>query len=262
MGLKPSHGLSQQLNNGILQPEMTAEFFFALKSNQNHKQPQNNKTEKKRRKGSEPRKCYNEECDRIVVKRNYCYKCQKRKERSMDGRKLPTLKQLSHLLPIEKMFTKRGWREEGKKESVVVPPPPPHFSNTKEAFLNNTNYCDAVLSDISLVPKPCVASPSNPIFQVPPPTETITTDSSDISITPQRFDEYLCETRNFAREYISVPPTLLTIGSPLLNLEEQRTNIQLDCSDDILEIPLNFSPLSFFPPFTNLEEDFSNIELD
>ena len=37
----------------------------------------------KKRRGGEPRKCLNSSCDRIVTKRNYCYRCQKRKERGI-----------------------------------------------------------------------------------------------------------------------------------------------------------------------------------
>ena len=37
----------------------------------------------KKRRGGEPRKCLHSSCDRIVTKRNYCYRCQKRKERGI-----------------------------------------------------------------------------------------------------------------------------------------------------------------------------------
>lgn len=55
----------------------------------------------KRRPSGVPRKCNNISCDKIVTKRNYCYKCQKRKERgrAMNPR-LPSVKQL--LLPSKK----------------------------------------------------------------------------------------------------------------------------------------------------------------
>lgn len=54
----------------------------------------------KRTRGSGPRKCNNPSCDKIVTKRNFCYKCQKRKERGLPlGPRLPSLKQL--LLPSD-----------------------------------------------------------------------------------------------------------------------------------------------------------------
>ncbi len=57
-------------------------------------------TRGKRRSSGQPRKCNNPSCDRIVTKRNFCYKCQKRKERGIAlNPKLPSLKQV--LLPSQ-----------------------------------------------------------------------------------------------------------------------------------------------------------------
>eukprot|EP01096_Ripella_sp_DP13-Kostka_P005880 TRINITY_DN2046_c0_g1_i3.p1 TRINITY_DN2046_c0_g1~~TRINITY_DN2046_c0_g1_i3.p1 ORF type:complete len:529 (+),score=198.08 TRINITY_DN2046_c0_g1_i3:362-1948(+) len=55
---------------------------------------------RKRRSSGQPRKCNNPSCDRIVTKRNFCYKCQKRKERGIAlNPKLPSTKQV--LLPSQ-----------------------------------------------------------------------------------------------------------------------------------------------------------------
>jgi len=49
----------------------------------------------KRKRGGGPRKCNNPSCDRIVTKRNFCYKCQKRKERGLPmGPRLPSVQQV------------------------------------------------------------------------------------------------------------------------------------------------------------------------
>lgn len=52
------------------------------------------------KRGSGPRKCNNPSCDKIVSKRNYCYKCQKRKERGLPmGPRLPSVDSVLQNIP-------------------------------------------------------------------------------------------------------------------------------------------------------------------
>jgi hypothetical protein len=47
-----------------------------------------------RKRTSGPRKCNNPTCNTLVDKRNYCFKCQKQKERSKASSRLPSISQL------------------------------------------------------------------------------------------------------------------------------------------------------------------------
>ena len=82
----------QQQKFSHLPPTAMAEYFFILQNNAGDKEEK-----KRRRKGGEERKCNNPSCDKIVNRRNFCYKCQKKKERGIPFTpptpKLPSLKQ-------------------------------------------------------------------------------------------------------------------------------------------------------------------------
>ena len=138
----------QQHFSHNVQPEVAAGYLFALQ-NQNKKKKKratvspeeiNNNLNindpavaaelamKKRRKGADPRKCYNDSCDRIVTKRNYCYKCQKRKERGLAlNPKLPSIKQL--LLPSDK--------KRARKNTSSIPEPLPTVNDINTIINNN-----------------------------------------------------------------------------------------------------------------------------
>ena len=97
----------QQQKFSHLPPTAMAEYFFMI---------QHQTSPKKRRRGNELRKCNNSTCDKMVTKRNYCYKCQKRKERGLSMTpKLPSMKQI-----LPSIFSSKEMIEE-KRNNQLLP---------------------------------------------------------------------------------------------------------------------------------------------
>mmetsp|Transcript_95746 Transcript_95746/g.143426 ORF Transcript_95746/g.143426 Transcript_95746/m.143426 type:complete len:238 (-) Transcript_95746:43-756(-) len=100
----------------------------------------------KRRRGGGPRKCNNPSCDRIVTKRNFCYKCQKRKERGLPmGPRLPSVSHVlqqnsgptSTLPPIN--FNEQNAPKMTTLKTIIQPstPPSPMACETNPSELNS-----------------------------------------------------------------------------------------------------------------------------
>ena len=117
--MQPAFSLSLQQQHTLarLPPEQKNAYLFRLQAKQTHPSPsklehiqyngmasitpplatiQEHMQPPKRRRGGGPRKCGNPSCDRVVTKRNFCYKCQKRKERGLPMG--PLLPSVSHVL--------------------------------------------------------------------------------------------------------------------------------------------------------------------
>ena len=182
---------NQQQQLAQLQPEVAAEYLYTLQ-NQNKKNKKKRTTanivisednvEKKRRKGSDPRKCYNPTCDKIVTKRNYCYKCQKRKERGLAlNPKLPSIKQL--LLPSDKK----------QKNTKMTDESPQLLSLPNLSILPTTP--SSTLPSISSIPTPSEArSPfvisSNSPFSAPQLSQSSSAPQPFSSALPPSFSSF------------------------------------------------------------------------
>lgn len=90
-----------------------------------HEPPQ-----KKRRGG--PRKCNNPSCDRIVTKRNFCYKCQKRKERGLPMG--PLLPSVSHMLQNQPQETNSDQLPPLNLMNSQQPQPQPRTTAALQSF--------------------------------------------------------------------------------------------------------------------------------
>mmetsp|Transcript_19501 Transcript_19501/g.74839 ORF Transcript_19501/g.74839 Transcript_19501/m.74839 type:complete len:237 (-) Transcript_19501:46-756(-) len=143
-----------QMNLALIPPEQRQAYLAQLSQ---HGVQERNPAPKRRPSGV-PRKCNNISCDKIVTKRNYCYKCQKRKERGRSiNPRLPSVKQL--LLP-----TKKSKTTEPKTTALEPQSPTPELPSSPMSFASSPVPSPGA-------PLPSMGAPSAMMYQPLQPSQ-------------------------------------------------------------------------------------------